>query len=119
MPVTYPHPPTRSDYETAKSNLALLAGPTPPKTIAVPARPGDGKPAADVETNPAHTAYVQAQNTWHADRAVVAAYEGFADEHRDRYEDCRTRVDIGKGTTGDGEFVRQYEELLDAQVSAA
>ena len=49
----------------------------------------------------------------------MAAYEGFADEHRDRYEDCRTRVDLGKGTTGDAEFVRVYEQLLDVQAQAS
>jgi hypothetical protein len=72
-----------------------------------------------VEGNPEFDAYRQAQHTWHADRALVAAYEGFADEHRDRYEDCRTRVDLGKGTTGDAEFVRVYEQLLDVQAQAS
>ena len=74
-----------------------------------------GKPAPDQENNPAYGAYVQAQNTWHADRALVSAYEGFADEHADRYQDVRTRLDLGKGTTADAEFARVFEEHLDEQ----
>jgi hypothetical protein len=69
--------------------------------------------------DPQLSAYVQAQSTRHADRAVVAAYEGFADKHADRYQDVRTRVDLGKGTTAGAEFARVYEELAEAQVAAA
>jgi hypothetical protein len=60
MPLTYPHPPTRAAYETAVANLARLGGPTPPKTISVGPRPGDGKPQGDVEGNPEFDAYRQA-----------------------------------------------------------
>ena len=64
MPLTYPHPPTRAAFETAVANLARLGGPTPPNTISVGPRPGDGKPQGDVEGNPEFDAYRQAQHTW-------------------------------------------------------
>ena len=45
----------------------------------------------------------EALDAWHDDRALVAAYEGYADEHADLYQDDRTRLALGKGTTADSE----------------
>ena len=45
----------------------------------------------------------EAPDAWHDDRALVAAYECYADEHADLYQDDPTRLALGKGTTADSE----------------
>jgi hypothetical protein len=119
--IKYPHPPTRGDYEGAVARLALLDGATPPKTVVVPARPGDGKSAPDVEANPAYSAYVQAQASAAADRDLVRRYEEFSTKYAHLYEDTRGRVDRGGNwpTSADREFVRVFETHLDAQPQPA
>jgi hypothetical protein len=113
MAISYPHPPTRADYERAVASLELLGGPTPPKTVNVGPRPGDGKPAPDVEANPLHGAYVQAQASAIVDRQIVRAYEGFVDAHADRYADLQRQAARGELGHEAENFVRLYERRRD------
>ena len=102
------------EYEAAVARLALLGGPTPPRTITVPARPGDGKSAPDVEANPAHATYRQAQASAVVDRELVRAYEAFVDEHGELYAEITNRKAKHRSNE-EASFVLHYERRRDEQ----
>ena len=109
-----PHPPARADYERAVASLALLGGPTPPKTITVGPRPGDGTtgtrqdPPGRPRLPPGRRHRRDRPRDRHRD-------EGFPERHKALYEECASRVDAGRGNPDEMSFVPPHRRRLDEQ----
>jgi hypothetical protein len=60
---------------------------------------------------------VQAQASAVVDRDIVKRYEAFVARHADLTADAQARVDRGRDTDQDREFLRKYREVQAAQAA--